>query len=528
MSIWKKIIVFLMPVVFSAYPVLAIFSNNLQTLKFADITSILIAVVILGAGLTTLFLIIFRDISKASLIAICWLAIFFSYGQVYNVIHHSLGVNIGRNVILLPIAFGLMAFSLIWIGKLARDLSWLVTLFGSMTGILFIMVSYSLVRYYISTDNNKSVAQAPASITAQPGVSPNIYYIILDAHGRQDILQDLYGYDDSGFINFLKARGFFVADSSHSNYPRTVQSLSSSLNLQYLDTIGIPNVSNAAKWTWLAGKVKDSRVRAILEQQGYKFVSFNNDFQTSPADADIYYNFDTAANSADTKSVMAISEIDQMFLSSTMARVIVDLGLLSKIANNQQLDKFHYLQVKYIFTKLSETPSLPGKNFIFAHIIAPHPPFIFNPDGSFKPNPFPFALEDGPDFPGTPQEYINGYHDQVEYVDKAAENLITDILSRSTTPPIIIIQGDHGPGAYLDWSSVEKTNLDERMSILNAYYFPGIHSNLLYASITPVNSFRVLLSEYFGMNLPLLPDQSYFSTESKPYNFINVTAKLKK
>ena len=300
MSIWKKIIVFLMPVVFSAYPVLAIFSNNLQTLKFADITSILIAVVILGAGLTTLFLIIFRDISKASLIAIFWLAIFFSYGQVYNVIHHSLGVNIGRNVILLPIAFGLMAFSLIWIGKLARDLSWLVTLFGSMTGILFIMVSYSLVRYYISTDNNKSVAQAPASITAQPGVSPNIYYIILDAHGRQDILQDLYGYDDSGFINFLKARGFFVADSSHSNYPRTVQSLSSSLNLQYLDTIGIPNVSNAAKWTWLAGKVKDSRVREILEQQGYKFVSFNNDFQTSPADADIYYNFDTAANSADT------------------------------------------------------------------------------------------------------------------------------------------------------------------------------------------------------------------------------------
>jgi hypothetical protein len=66
------------------------------------------------------------------------------------------------------------------------------------------------------------------------------------------------------------------------------------------------------------------------------------------------------------------------------------------------------------------------------------------------------------------------------------------------------------------------------MSILNAYYFPGIHSNSLYASITPVNSFRLLLSEYFGMNLPLLPDQSYFSTESKPYNFINVTAKLKK
>jgi len=528
MSIWKKITVFLMPVIFAVYPVLAIFAHNLQILKFADITSILIAVVLLGAGLTALFLLIFRDISKASLIAICWLAVFFSYGQVYNVIHQSLGVNIGRNVILLPIAFGLMALSLVWIGLLARDLSWLVTLFGSMIVILWLMASYSIVRYYISTADNKPVAQAAAPLTAHPGASPNIYYIILDGHGRQDMLQQLYGYDESGFINFLKAKGFFVADSSHSNYMKTVLSLSSSLNLQYLDTIGIPNDSTAADWTWLDGKVKDSRVRALLAQQGYKFVSFNNDFQTAPADADIYYNYDTIANAADTKSVLGISEIDQMFLSSTMGHVIIDLGWLSKTTDNQQADKFHYLQVKYIFTTLSETPALPGRNFIFAHILSPHPPFIFNPDGSFKVDPFPFSWNDGSDYLGTVRQYINGYNDQVEYVDHAAENLITNILSRSTTPPIIIIQGDHGPGAYLDWNSVEKSNLDERLSILNAYYFPGNHSDTLYASITPVNSFRVLLSEYFGMTLPLLPDQSYFTTASKPFDFINVTAKLKK
>ncbi len=115
-----------------------------------------------------------------------------------------------------------------------------------------------------------------------------------------------------------------------------------------------------------------------------------------------------------------------------------------------------------------------------------------------------------PDYPGTQQEYINGYRDQVEYVDKAMEKVITDILSHSTPAPIIIIQGDHGPGAYLDWNSVEKTNLDERMSILNAYYFPGGHSGSLYASITPVNSFRVLFNEYFGMDYPLLADRVIF------------------
>ena len=108
------------------------------------------------------------------------------------------------------------------------------------------------------------------------------------------------------------------------------------------------------------------------------------------------------------------------------------------------------------------------------------------------------------------------------------EKVITEILSHSSPAPIIIIQGDHGPGAYLDWDSAEKTNLDERMSILNAYYFPSGHSGSLYASITPVNSFRVLLNEYFGMNYPLLIDKVYFSTWSNPFDYIDVTGKFKK
>ena len=527
MVILKKIYTFLMPAIFGAYAVLALYSYNVQAVRFGDIAWILAVAVGCGLGLIGLFFLLFRDISKASLVATCWMIVLFSYGQVYDVVHKSLGAGWGRNVILLPLALVLLVFSVVWVWKLVRDASRPLVFFGWMVAVLCLMTGYSLVRYAISINQGKVSQPVAVAQAAQPGDGPDIYYIILDAHGRQDILQELYGYDDAEFIRFLQEKGFFVADAGHSNYAQTELSLSSSLNMQYLDTLGLPEGSASAGRTWLDGQIKDSRVRQILAQQGYRMVSFSNGYHTAPEDADIYYDFGTTSSAADVKKLMGPSEVEQMFLASTLGRVVIDLGWLPRITNNQEQYKFHYLQTEYIFDKLPGVAALPGKYFVFAHVIVPHPPFVFSPDGSFMNNPFPFSIADGSDYLGSTQQYISGYRDQVEYVDKVMEQVISGILSASTTPPIIIIQGDHGPGAYLDWNSVEKTNLDERMSILNAYYFPGGHSGALYAGITPVNSFRVLLDEYFGMTYPLLEDRSYFSTWKNPFDYIDVTGRLK-
>ena len=54
-----------------------------------------------------------------------------------------------------------------------------------------------------------------------------------------------------------------------------------------------------------------------------------------------------------------------------------------------------------------------------------------------------------------------------------------------------------------------------RVAILNAYLLPGGEESL-YPSISPVNSFRVILNEYFGHGLPLLPDKSYRTNSGRP------------
>ena len=86
--------------------------------------------------------------------------------------------------------------------------------------------------------------------------------------------------------------------------------------------------------------------------------------------------------------------------------------------------------------------------------------------------------------------------------------MIDALIENSNIPPVIIIQGDHGPLPDLT------EDPSQRIPILNAYYLPGIKTDkLLYPYISPVNSFRVVLNSYFGQNLHLLEDKSYFGPE---------------
>jgi hypothetical protein len=532
----KKVGRFVIPVLFGVYPVLAMFSFNTGEIDASQTSRAFLFSFVFAAGLTLLLLAILHDQLKSSLIASEWLIVIFAYGHIYALLHKSLGAQIGRHLILLPLAvFAMVAWAL-WVRRTSKSLKTIYTFASLMIGTLMVMVSFSLAQYYIPLFIAASQRTVPMSVStsAATGEKPDIYYIILDGHGRQDILQELYKYDDSEFTSFLVRQGFYVADSSCSNYIQTMLSLSSSLNMQYLDTIGLPTKDAHDGRIWLDTKITHSLVRELLAEQGYQMVTFSNGFPTIPDDADIYFDFDSTKRASEINEMQGLNEFERLLLSATIGRVIVDEGWIpNSLMPKQDLNGYrqylhHYEQVRFTIDKLAEVPKLPGDYFVFAHIVAPHPPFVFGANGEFMVADQPYSIGDGPQFEGTPDEYISGYRDQAIFIDHAIQNLITKILVTSNPPPIIIIQGDHGPGAFLDWESMEKTNLEERFSILNAYYFPGDPSHQLYESITPVNSFRILFDNYFGTKYELLDDRSFYSTWSQPFKFVDVTGMLKK
>jgi len=166
---------------------------------------------------------------------------------------------------------------------------------------------------------------------------------------------------------------------------------------------------------------------------------------------------------------------------------------------------------------------MPGKKFVLVHIWAPHPPFIFDKNGNPIQPDRPYFSGDANVFFGTRQEYLDGYAGEVTYINTLLEQTIDYILKGSKTPPIIILQGDHGPGTHSSFVSVTDTCLEERFSILNAYYFPDRNYSSLSDDISPVNSFRVVLNQYLGADLALLENRNYYVTWLQPYKFIDVT-----
>jgi hypothetical protein len=158
--------------------------------------------------------------------------------------------------------------------------------------------------------------------------------------------------------------------------------------------------------------------------------------------------------------------------------------------------------------------------FVYAHIICPHPPIVFGADGEPVPA---FAHE-----PTMPRPWIRdeafkrNYRRQLDFISNKAAESVQAILSKSEEPPIIVLCSDHGSEFEIDWDHPENSNLPERMANFEALCLPGDTIKMVYPTMTNVNIFRVIFDYYFGANLPLLPDLSYFSAESTPYKFFLV------
>jgi hypothetical protein len=147
---------------------------------------------------------------------------------------------------------------------------------------------------------------------------------------------------------------------------------------------------------------------------------------------------------------------------------------------------------------------------VFAHIVVPHPPFVFDAEGRVTDQRYPFSFADGDMFQGTSDEYIQGYSDQVTFLNDSLLSWIKVLQSESSSMPIILLQGDHGPRSTVVWRSPSEDAMREGTAILNAYYLPGIDYPDLYDDVSPVNTFRIILNEYFNANLKLLPDRTFF------------------
>ncbi|MEZ6091021.1 MAG: hypothetical protein R3C05_23970 [Pirellulaceae bacterium] len=153
-------------------------------------------------------------------------------------------------------------------------------------------------------------------------------------------------------------------------------------------------------------------------------------------------------------------------------------------------------------------------------MISPHPPYCFDRNGKLQRR----VTDDS-------WNNLDAYREQAEYIGGRVLEVVDSLIASSKTPPVIIIQADHGTGTRADSRSVAYSQDDsamERMPILNAYLVPQDVRNKLYPEISPVNSFRLLLSGLFeDENLQALEDHSFYSWYNDPYRLSDVSTLLR-
>jgi len=511
----RKIIIH--PYLFALFPVLFLYAHNIDTIHINEIFTPVLLSILLAAFLVVISYLFTKDYKKSALISSLSIVLFFSYGHIYQLIQGGKLSNfiIGRHRYLLPLWALILIFSIYLIVRTKRQLK-TITIFSNITSIILISISLINIGYYeFKSNSNKydisknSPTQINIEISYKPDTLPDIYYIILDGYARRDILKDIYDYDNSDFINWLTEKGFYVAERSNSNYNQTLLSLASSLNINFIQDI-ITTIPSSDDRSILIELIANNKLFEFLRKHNYRIIAFSSGYSgTEIESADIY------------KHCWALSEFHTMLINTTPLSAI-------KTTLFPTLYDIHRQRILYTFNELTKINTQKSPVFVFAHMLIPHPPFVFNKNGDKVDAKIPYTISDGSHLLKfiNKEQYIEGYRNQIIFMNKNLEYTVEKILSKNHNT-IIILQADHGPGSHLDWENPKNTYMNERMTILNAYYLPNGGDKLLYDSISPVNTFRVILNYYFGANLELLEDRSYFSCWNTPYNFIDVTDEVK-
>ncbi len=505
------------PLLFAAFPVLFLFERNVDVIGPRKVVLPLLGMIAIVAVATVVLSVAFRDRRRGAIAASGLAILALSYGHVWSSIRDKslFGIVIGRDMFLLPVWIVLIALWLLfaWRIRALKEVTSILTFVGiGMVAISLLGAGTALARQGSQKEARKG-AESRDVPKARAKTQRDIVYLVPEDYGGAGPLKEHNGVDELPFYDALTQRGFYVARDAKSNYPHTLQSLASTMNLEYLDRFARDPGPPSTDEKPIASTLVGSKIARFLQGQGYHYSHIGGWWDPTANDdtADFNYHLDRR---------------------SEFTRVLIRTSILQPLAKRfgplKELDGrlAAYKQVFFQFDSIAKAVREPGPNFVFAHVMIPHEPVVVDARGRYvteeQQNAKPFN---------------EGYAGQVEFLHKEIVQLVDRLLSvPEARRPIVLIQSDEGVKDLawpypekLSWAKASDKLLKIKFPILSAYYLPGTGNAGLYPSISPVNSFRLILNNYFKTDLRMLPDEYYaVGSGEDTYRFVRVTDRLKR
>jgi hypothetical protein len=415
----------------------------------------------------------------------------------------------------IAVLLALLGLGVWWLARRPQVLDRVNTFFA-LTGL--VMAGWLGGRFIADLIHSRSLvhksplaAELAHPIERRPGGSsmstpaPDIYLLVLDEYAHSAVLRELFEFDNRMFEDSLRQLGFTIPRLVRSNYVHTLLSLPSLLNFSHLTELTAEVGSRTTDATLPNYLLENNRTVSFLKQQGYRFLFFPSQWWPSTnhnAHADWEFQ---AWNGFDPGRDATRSDLRRSLIRTTALTFVM------------RDDAWDTDYIRRTLSALERVPERPEPTFVFAHIVSPHWPYVFKAD----------CRPSGRTQVAGRAGRQRAYTEQLQCLNRLVLHTVSAILQRSTTPPVILLQGDHGTNLlrYSDASSAEAvtaTQASERFGAFGAYYLPGTGRTLFADTVTVVNVLQKVLSHYNGAEVPPSPDDLYVSLERTPYEFAAV------
>jgi hypothetical protein len=511
------------PLLVAAFPVIFLFAQNVtEQFTLGPLWEPLLLVI---GGATVVLLValglaraIGASLDRAALVASVLIGLLLTYGHAWNLVGESLRLH----RYLLAVWAGIAAVGLVLVWRLPPSAVRRATMGLTVALAALIVVNLvpigGLAARSIASTKPAEDGVAPSG-EAAAGDARDVWYIVPDRYAGAVGLRETYGFDNTPFLDALRERGFEVAENATSTYLKTSLSLLSTLNLEELDFGPLEaEATGGDDFGPIHRRLQESHaVERFLHERGYRYLHVGS------------VRGPTAGNAT----------ADDVFLYSTTTEfgsVLADTTLLRALervapdAFTPGLAELYTAQTEYQIDVLNDLGDAPGRNFVFAHLLLPHPPYEFNADGS--------RVTDAQRASRTSEEQ---FVEQVKFTNASLLALVDRLhAGPPETWPIIVIAADEGPfpDRYaededsFEWVEARPDELLRKFSVLAAMSVPGVDRAGLEAAgfsddMTLVNLFRIVFNAAFDVDLPMLPHRNWvFVDQLHIYDVVEVTDRI--
>jgi hypothetical protein len=507
------------PIALAIYPVVFLYGENLGEASPTDLVVPLLAVLAGTLALYGLLRLVLRSTARAALAASLLVIAGLEYGRIATALDGT-PLSGGRLLVAITVA---TLVGLVLIVRTRRDLTTVNRILDVLSVVLVVVASTGVLAWEVPRalgSRPSAAADVPSAGNGSSGEARpkrDIVYVVVEDIGSPGILARHYGLTDPHAFDWLDELGFEVVERSATNYGKTIHMLASTFNMEYLDGVAGQMGVASGDYHPLFDLVDDNAVARFLKGQGYRYIHIGSwwDPTEESSLADVNYG------------VSATSDFLAAFVDTTVVPEVIDrlprLGIRLPGVDPKGVQAQYDGAIEG-FGRILDVADAPGPKFVFAHLLIPHEPFVFNEDGS-RVTPAQTRSRTAA------QQFLQ----QALYTNRRLEEIARALLDRPEAErPIVIIQTDEGPNPprfvanedTFDWRGATDEELQIKFGVLNAFYLPGLSDTdaAIEPTMTTVNTFRFLFDRYFGADLPLLPDRLYqYRDKSHPYDLTDVT-----